>query len=207
MTDPDSPDDRDKPALTTADDSDLIYRQAQSEGELRRTIATECAHCVSPVSSQSPGRLEPGCPSYYQHLAEIQAFEIKWLRRYNTALVHGRNEWSDRAEAAYDLAEQYAQRCGIDISRDDTLRYVNQYWDVRKNIEERLSRLEAFLNFMLGTASELAEGVADGRAEASGGRAVAEAVRGRIEKANPNRGWSRPTVKGLFGRPQAPGVS
>lgn len=79
-------------------------------------------------------------PAVAQHQAETIAEQADTIR----ALIAERDAAKDAAEGAYDLAEQYARRAGVDLTRQAALRYVAEYWRLRGDFERSWHRLELF---------------------------------------------------------------
>lgn len=57
-------------------------------------------------------------------------------------VIRERETALSREEAAFELARQYAQRAGIDVSREDALAYVSDYWERRGRHERDWQLLE-----------------------------------------------------------------
>lgn len=70
-------------------------------------------------------------------------------------LVRENDDEKSNAEAAHDMAHQYARRCGVDTTRDDVLAYVDQYWRARGALERQLDRLDGVRTAVAGVVTIL----------------------------------------------------
>lgn len=151
------------------------------------------------------------CPRFWEHVACSQAKDLNRRAERIRELIRERDHEKSRAEAAYDLAEQYARKTGADINRDQVLRYVTAYWEQRGQFERAWTDLETFRwDIVQLVYVKLENGLRKGRngegapIDHMSGREVAERIRDWV-KSHPNFGGSakrRPDE--LFGRPKAP---
>lgn len=138
----------------------------------------------------------------FEAIAMSQAVTMARQAERIRELIREREAAKSTAEAAYDMAEQYARKSGHDIARDDVLRYVEDYWQARGNFERRCTELETFHWDILGLLRDLEAGIVDGRAMATPGRELAERVAARIKAVNQPGG--RRKAADLFSRPAVP---
>lgn len=141
----------------------------------------------------------------YRDIAMSQAETLNEQARRIRELIRERDAARSDREAALDMAEQYARKAGVDISREDLIRGVEDYWRHRRDRESWVSKLETFHWDVLATVREIEDGISQGLVgeEASG---LAQRIAHRLRAANPLERTSRP--KGpLFARPVAPGLS
>lgn len=141
----------------------------------------------------------------YRDIAMSQAETLNEQARRIRELIRERDAARSDREAALDMAEQYARKAGVDISREDLIRGVEDYWRHRRDRESWVSKLETFHWDVLATVREIEDGISQGLVgeEASG---LAQRIAHRLRAANPLSRTSRP--KGpLFDRPVAPGLS
>ena len=141
----------------------------------------------------------------YRDIAMSQAETLNEQARRIRELIRERDSAKSDREAALDMAEQYARRAGVDVSREDLLRGVADYWRHRRDRESWVSKLETFHWDVLTTVREIEDGISQGLVgeEVSG---LAQRIADRLRSVNPLARTSRP--KGpLFDRPVAPGLS
>ncbi|MER7077938.1 hypothetical protein SAMN02982929_07186 [Saccharopolyspora kobensis] len=136
----------------------------------------------------------------YQAIALGQAEDLKKQADRIRELIRERDAAKSETEAAYDLAAQYAERLGVDLARDEALKYVAQYWEARGGLEKRLSALETFHWDVLTLERELRTG-AEREDLHPKVRKLALRVAQRIVSVS--QGLRR--GKELFPRPAAPG--
>jgi hypothetical protein len=103
--------------------------------------------------------------------------------------------------AALDMAEQYARKAGHDISRDDVLR-VEQYWEVRGQLESHVTSLETFHWDVNAIIRDLEDGITDGRSADITAVDLAGRVVKRLKAVNPYAGRRKSSE--LWPRPAAP---
>ncbi|PXY20845.1 hypothetical protein [Prauserella muralis] len=140
----------------------------------------------------------------YRAVALAQADEMERQARRIRELIRERNDATSNAEAAYDLAERYARKVGVDIARDDVLRYVEHYWQQRGGLERRLHQHDTFHWDVLRIRHELSRATAAQVAATPTADLVAALIR-RIDAVNP-LGPARKSSAELFRRPEAPGL-
>lgn len=151
------------------------------------------------------------CPRIWEHIACSQAAELNRQAKRIRELIRECDHEKDQAGAAYDLAEQYARKVGVDVDRVATLRYVEEYWKQRGNFEKDWTDLETLRwdvwQLILQIENGLRMGPNGEPAPADGlsGRLMSERVRDWL-KAHPNLGGKSRRRPDLFARPPAPGT-
>lgn len=141
----------------------------------------------------------------YKSVALSQAETLSKQAGRIRELIRERDAAKSDREAALDMAEQYARMAGVDVSREDLIRGVADYWRHRRDRESWVSQLETFHWDVLATVREIEDGISQGLVggEASG---LVQRIVNRLRAVNPLARASRP--KGpLFDRPVAPGLS
>lgn len=141
----------------------------------------------------------------YRDIAMSQAETLNEQARRIRELIRERDAAKSDREAALDMAEQYARKAGVDVSREDLIRGIEDYWRHRGDRESWVSKIEAFHWGVFATVREIEDGISQGLVgeEASG---LAQRIADRLRAVNPLSRTSRP--KGpLFARPVAPGLS
>lgn len=142
-------------------------------------------------------------PKDFETIAISQAEEMNKQAERIRELIRERDREKSNAEAAYDLAEQYARRLGVDIGRDDVLKYVEQYWDQRGGLEKRVNELETFRWDVFQIHRELKAASEDVLLATTCPDLVPRLIK-RIEAIN-RSGPARKKGE-LFPRPEAPGL-
>lgn len=174
-------------------------------GAMRQEDCDTCRH--------ARGGPRASCPRQWEHIACSQAETMETRAAKIRELIRERDHEKSQAEAAYDLAEQYARRAGVDITRDDTLKYVEQYWQQRGNFERDWTALESFRWEVWQLVVQLDEGLLAGP---NGEPAPVDALTGRV-MAERVRDWLRILMRerlnladkvkrrpDLFSRPEPP---
>jgi len=155
---------------------------------------------------------DPRCPHRWEHIACSQAEDVNEQAAQIRELIRERDREKSQAEAAYDLAEQYAREAGVDIGRHDTLRYVEQYWEQRGNFERDWTALEGFRWEVWQLEMELGKGLESRAGEpapvdALTSRVLAERTRtwlNALLKAWRDKGGKSKRSPDLFARPAPP---
>lgn len=125
-------------------------------------------------------------------------------------LIRERDHEKGQAEAAYDLAERYARQAGVDVTRDDTLKYVEQYWRQRGNFERDWCALESMRWEVWQLLLQIEDGLQAGETapvDALSGRVMAERVAQWLSTLFKERLNLASKVKrrpDLFSRPEPP---
>lgn len=173
---------------------------------------------AAPLPARGPGQdcdcaadlPSRACPLWWEHLALSQAAALGKAEQANRALIRERDAAKGDAEAAYDLAQQYAQQAGHVIGPDDVLRYTVQYWQARGAFEKTADRLALFHWDILGLHRRLE--VSGAGLDGVSARELARMVAADIEAVNPvgsvrqrpSEWFLRPAPAALF---DVPGVS
>jgi hypothetical protein len=157
--------------------------------------AKDCPSCTHAVADR-------WCQRYFEHLALSQAETLRQQAEHIRELIGDKDAAQSKAEAALDMAEQYARKAGHDISRDDVLRYVEHYWELRGRQEKHFSCLETLHWDVLGIVRDLEDGIFDGRAADIDAVDLAGRVVKRLKAVNPYAGRRKSSE--LWPRPAAP---
>lgn len=139
----------------------------------------------------------------HREVAIRQAADMEKQRLVNVELRRERDRALADREAALDLAEQYARQAGCDPARDESLRYVAQYWEQRGTFENTWTALERQRWDNLCVARDLGD-VVSGKLVFTGDvAAFAALLATELTAINNAQGGAKRTV-GLFERPAPP---